>query len=261
MHTTVLPPIDPMAQIESDHRIANNLGLLAALLELDGDTAEDAGARGTAEILFTARRRIYAIANIHRRLYQTDREGMIDLSTYLHDLGDDLRTVCEDAGRRRQLTIHAETRYLSAEYAVSVGILVAELVGNACKHAYADDQPGEVRINLQNRPLGWQLTVEDDGVGFEHSPARTAARLGTHLIDASAVRLGAVYEWQDTKPGTRFVLRRNDIGVRRGSHAARDDAFRQPTITTGRSEVGGTGGSSKGPQTRIDDGPKPAKPA
>ncbi len=231
MHTTVLPPIDAMSQIESDHRIANNLGLLAALLELDGGTAEDAGAPGMAELLHTARRRIYAVANIHRRLYQTDREGWIDLSSYLNDLVDDLRTICQDAGRRRHLSVHAETRYLSAEHAISVGILVAELVGNACKHAYPDDQPGEVRIVLENRPLGWRLTVEDDGVGFAHSPERATARTGAHLIDASATRLGALYVWQDTMPGTRFILWKEETVVRRGSPAPSNDAYRRPIAT------------------------------
>ncbi|MBB4859292.1 two-component sensor histidine kinase [Novosphingobium chloroacetimidivorans] len=224
MHTTALPPIDPMSQMESDHRIANNLGLLAALLELDGGTAEDAGASGMAELLYTARRRIYAVANIHRRLYQTDRVGWIDLARYLNDLGEDLRTVCQDTGRRRHLSISTETRYVSAEHAISVGILVAELVGNACKHAYPDDEAGEVRIALENRALGWQLTVEDDGAGFAHSPVRSAARLGAHLIDASATRLGALYAWQDSMPGTRFTLWKDEAIVSRRSRATADDA-------------------------------------
>ncbi len=234
MHTTVLPPIDPIAQIESDHRIANNLGLLAALLELDGGIAEDAGALKLAEILYTARRRIYAVANIHRRLYQTDREGQIDLASYLHALGDDLRTVCQDTGRRRNLKIHADTHYLSAEHAVSVGILVAELVGNACKHAYPDDHPGEVRVILTSRPSGWQLTVEDDGVGFANSPARTSARVGAHLIDASATRLGAVYVWQDTSPGTRFILWKEEAIVRHGSVVEVGETSHRPSAPPGR---------------------------
>lgn len=253
MHTTVLPPIDPMTQIESDHRIANNLGLLAALLELDGGTAEDAGAPGMAELLHTARRRIYAVANIHRRLYQTDREGWIDLSSYLNDLGDDLRTVCQDTGRRRHLTIHTETRYLSAEHAISVGILVAELVGNSCKHAYPDDQPGEVRIILENRPLGWQLTVEDDGVGFAHSSERAAARVGAHLIDASATRLGALYVWQDTMPGTRFTLWKEEAVVRRGSPRPFNDAYRRPSATADR--AGSTSPTTRRRHTAKSSGP------
>ncbi|MGF7155429.1 sensor histidine kinase [Novosphingobium gossypii] len=206
MHTTVLPPVDAMAQIEADHRIANNLGLLAALLELDSGLAEDAGAVGLAEILHITRRRIYAIANIHRRLHSSNQPGRIDLASYLDDLGADLRLVCQDAGRRRHLSIHAETVHLPAEEATSIGILVAELVSNACKHAYPDDKPGEVRIALLTNATGWQLTVEDDGIGFAHSPSRTEARLGAHLIDAAAAKLGAFYVWQDTAPGTRFTL-------------------------------------------------------
>jgi len=209
-----------MAQIESDHRIANNLGLLAALLELDGGLAEDAGAVGLAEVLCTTRRRIYAVANIHRRLYRTDREGFIEVSSYLADLGHDLRTVCEDTGRRRHLSIYAETLYIPAGDATSLGILVAELVSNACNHAYPGDKPGEVRIALTTDKSGWQLVVEDDGIGFARSPTRTKARLGAHLIDASASKLDALYVWEDTAPGTGFTMQ-----------CRNDDEGQQPTAT------------------------------
>ncbi|MEC3950200.1 sensor histidine kinase [Sphingobium sp. HWE2-09] len=212
MHTSVLPPIDPMGQLESDHRIANNLNLLAALLELDGGLAEDAGAVGLAEVLHITRRRIYAVANVHRRLYSTDRKGFIDLSSYLEDLGHDLRLVCRDAGGRREISIFADTLYLPARDATSIGILIAELVSNACKHAYPEDKPGEVRIALSTSASGWQLTVEDDGFGFAQSAGRTGARLGAHLIDASAAKLEALYLWEDTNPGTRFTLWRTADG-------------------------------------------------
>ncbi|WP_420145173.1 sensor histidine kinase [Sphingobium sp.] len=203
---TVLPPTDVVAHAESDHRIANNLGLLASLLELDSRNAEDAGSPDIARILDVTRRRIYAVANIHRRLCQSDREGFVDLASYLEDLGHDLQIVCQDAGGRRSFSIDAESRYVEAGDAVSVGILVAELVSNACKHAYCEDQPGEIRILLKSRKQGWQLMVEDDGVGFGQSPERSQASIGAYLIDASAANLGAAYVWQDSFPGTRFIL-------------------------------------------------------
>lgn len=203
MQATILPPIDPVAQAESDHRIASNLALRASQVELD---AQIVASTGHAEVLQNTRRRIYAVANIHRRLYHAPDDEFLDLSDYRNDLGDNLRTVCRDAGRRQSLTVVADAIHLKAELAVTIGTLVAARVGNACAHAYARDQAGEVRIGFRVTRTGWQLMVEDDRLGGAQAPPRSAASMGTLLIDATATRLGASYVWQYKMPGTRFTL-------------------------------------------------------
>lgn len=194
------------AHAESDHRIANHLGLLAALMEMDGRTADDAGAPEVAAILESACRRIYAIANVHRRLYHDHEAGMVDLATYLADLVEDLRIICTDLHHHRTLFIRADSFHVEADHAASVGILVAELVSNACKHAYRADQPGEIRVILNASDNGWQLIVEDDGVGLEKAGKSQRLSMGSYLIGSSASKLGAAYLWQECSPGTRFIL-------------------------------------------------------
>jgi nitrate/nitrite-specific signal transduction histidine kinase len=76
--------------------------------------------------------------------------------------------------------------------AVSMGILINELVSNACKYAYADGEAGEVRVRFEGDGAhSFTLTVEDDGSGFDASHPPTGTGLGSQIIRIMAESLGA----------------------------------------------------------------------
>lgn len=205
----------PHPAAEMNHRIANNLALLAAMIEIDSRAVVDPQAIGVLE---AARRRIHAIAGVHRRLYRTDSTEHVDLADFLEELAVELRGVCESAGNDRRLTLETQSVMMVVDHAVAVGLLVAELVSNACKRAYPNCAPGEVRI-LQSASRGgaWTLIVEDDGYGFDRSNERVDVGLGSRLIATTVRRLGATSRWEDSAPGTRFIIagqaRASGLGV------------------------------------------------
>ena len=197
-----IAPAQLFSAAEMNHRIANNLALLAALVDLDGRLVSDPAA---ISVLEATRRRIHAIAGVHRRLYRSQAGDAVDLCAFLGEFSADLRTMCEDVGGNRRLFFDGTAMTVPLEYAVAVGLLVAELVSNACKYAYPGDTRGDIRIIQRAWGLrGWTLIVEDDGVGFT---ALAAPGLGSQLIHATAKWLGASYEWRDAHPGTRFTMR------------------------------------------------------
>lgn len=200
---------------ETNHRIANNLALLTSLVRLDGLSVLDPQAR---TILETTRRRIHAIASLHRRLYRAGGRDSVDLGAFLTELGDDLRAICEDAGRRRRLTFEAAHIFVTEQDAAAIGILVAELVSNACKHAYAEHEQGAIRVMLAaSRSGAWTLTVEDDGRGLHGTrPDETRPGLGSFLVSTTAKRLEAGYLWENAQPGTRFVMWSNRAALSHG---------------------------------------------
>jgi len=198
-------PFPPHATTEMNHRIANNLTLLATMIESDSRQVTDPMAM---VVLDAARRRIHAIANVHRRLYKIEAWDNLDLLDFLEDLARDLRSLCEGAGSNRKLTVAGESVPVSAEQAVAIGILVAELVTNACKHAYPTSVSGEIRIELMVAgQVGWYLSVEDDGSGYAPAQSDAPRGVGSRVIEAAIARLGASCSWEDNRPGTRFVMR------------------------------------------------------
>jgi two-component sensor histidine kinase len=106
------------------------------------------------------------------------------------------------------LTLKAAPIRLPTDAAVSLGVVVAELVTNACKYAYADGQAGEVRVMFgQDGVEGdYQLVVEDDGPGFAPSEPAQGTGLGRTVISAMARNLNAKIVFDPDHKGARAVL-------------------------------------------------------
>ncbi len=126
------------------------------------------------------------------------------LSTLLHELEDTWST--PDAPRR--LVLSSELLRLHTDKAVSVGVIVNELVTNACKYAYGSEGGGEVRVSLnQDGPAHLLLRVEDDGVGMKGATSARGTGLGGKIIGAMAASLKSAVNYDEAGPGVRASLR------------------------------------------------------
>jgi two-component sensor histidine kinase len=187
---------------EVNHRVANSLQVVASLLDLQRDALKGTVAR---DALVETKARIMAVASVHRRLFATDQVGRVDLRAYLESLATELATTLDSDGRRLKL-IGVEVS-VDAAKAVSAGILVAELVTNAFKYAYAPGIPGEVRIRLHSIPEGVRLSVEDDGVGFAAPGAGVRGTgLGMRIVRAMAATLDGTVDMGPIGGGARVTL-------------------------------------------------------
>lgn len=190
---------------EVNHRVANSLQLVTAMVRLQSNSLADPGARG---VLANTERRIEAIAQVHRSLYASDDASGIDMKDYLQALVDELGEAWASDSPKRSLSLSAESIRLAADRAVSLGVIVNELVSNAFKYAYGPTSPGEVRVTLA-RDAGdaFVLAVEDDGVGLGAMPQTQGSGLGSRLIGAMAKSLRGAVEYDSAGHGVRATLR------------------------------------------------------
>jgi len=199
--TTVLPPLaEQNIADEANHRIANSLQLLVTLVSIESSLIADPT---SLAVLDAIKRRIRAIGAVHRLLYRIGR-GAIDLATYLEQLGYELEAACADPQRGRHVFVDAASILVPAEHAVALGVLVAELVANACKYAYPQGQEGSIWIALRSQPGGYCLEVSDRGSGLSGNLAGSG--FGTLLVGAMVQRLGGTCRCRETRQGTHFVL-------------------------------------------------------
>jgi two-component sensor histidine kinase len=187
---------------ESDHRIANNLQLLMAMIAAERrDIADPQGALALDRMLG----RIGAIAGVHRQLTRPEAAAgaMVEIGGYLQALVRQIESGCCDVVGGRRLTVAADTAPVPARMAAAIGLIASECVLNACKYAYPVGAPGEVRIDLRLASAqALRLTIEDDGVGAEGE----GGGFGTRLVDMLAGRIGGALLREATRPGTRIVL-------------------------------------------------------
>ena len=188
---------------EVNHRVANSLQVVSAMVRLQASALTDLTARGALE---DTQRRIDAIAQVHRRLYTASDAESVDVQDYLRALIDELAETLSSEAAPRRLHLNAAPLRLPTDRAVSLGVIVTELVTNACKYAYPTGG-GDVRVGLRHAADAFELVVEDDGCGMAVGQAPRGTGLGQKLIRAMAQSLQATFAYDPSHPGVRATLR------------------------------------------------------
>ena len=192
-----------MLMQEVNHRVGNSLQLVAAFLHMQSARATDE----TRAALTEANRRVLAIAQVHRRLYSSDDVSVVALHHYLSGLVDDIRQSADGEAAASQVALEADVVEIDPDRAVSLGVIVTELVINAMKYAYPSGV-GPIRISLKRHGRDeCHLAVEDDGIGMADRATARRTGIGTSIISAMASKLGAEVSYGPANPGTRALVR------------------------------------------------------
>ena len=112
-----------------------------------------------------------------------------------------------DDGRDHAIRLRAAPVRLSTDKAVSVGVVVTELVTNAYKYAYPAGTSGEIRVAVDREGSdNVLLAVEDDGIGWTGEGEIRGTGLGSRIVRAMATNLRSALSYVPGCPGTRAVL-------------------------------------------------------
>jgi two-component sensor histidine kinase len=188
---------------EVNHRVANSLAMVSALVRLQANGLKDQVAK---DALNETQGRIDAISAVHKSLYSSDDARVVDLEQYLSGLLTKVETSMRSEGHGASLRFHLEPLKLKPDSSVNLGVIVTEWVTNAFKYAYPD-RAGEVRVYLKRLSEdSAQLVVEDDGVGRGVEGAPKGSGLGTRIVNAMARTIGAEVEYIARHPGTEARL-------------------------------------------------------
>jgi len=175
---------------EMQHRIVNSLQIIASILMLK---ARAVTSEETREHLKDAHRRVMSVAAVQQHLHSSGRAEMIEIGPYLSKLTASLAESMIGESRPAKLEVTSDKGALHSADAVSLGLIVTELVINALKYAFPDPAvAGVVTISFEVNAADWKLTVSDNGVGrpaYAFVPAKGG--LGTSLVAALAHQLDA----------------------------------------------------------------------
>ncbi|THD37912.1 MAG: sensor histidine kinase [Sphingomonas sp.] len=190
---------------EFEHRVKNNFAIVAGMLDIQ---RRRVGEGAAADALSAAMMRVDSIARAHRHLYRGAQGGEVNVKDYL----DDLCATLSDALLLRggvTLACDADPALIERDHAVSIGLILNELVTNAAKHAFGGRESGSIAVSWKRRAEGgWRLTVADDGVGMPPGPktARRDGGLGQRLIEAFAHQVGGTLTTASDEQGTRVTM-------------------------------------------------------
>lgn len=197
---------------EAHHRIANQLAVLAAMIEVQAVSfrrgADVVPKETVLSLLVDTAARITGMARVHRRLIDLPRGEDTDLSSLLIE-------GCLELANSMALgeRVHFKHRLSSecrvgADEAAVLSLLVGEIVMNAIKYAHPTGIPVEISLSCATTQDGRPaIEIGDDGIGLPEGfdEARDGGA-GFKIIRALAENIGAELKIQSDDLGLSFRI-------------------------------------------------------
>lgn len=170
---------------EINHRVKNNLSMLSSLLYLKEKKVSNIE---TIDTLREMRSRIQSISLIHETLYQHEAKAKVHFHIYLTQLTDQIKDIYEGMHNSEvEININCIGLWLEISNAVTLAMIINELITNSYKHAFKSVSSPKIKITYI--PDSHTLEYADNGPGFES--AQSPGEHGTSLVSIFSQQLNA----------------------------------------------------------------------
>ena len=187
---------------EMNHRVKNSLAIVSSMLNLQ---SRDVGDAELTSQLSEASHRVAAIAKAHDQLSRSPDVERMDIGEYITEICKDL----DASVAHCEVRTEAESGIsIQTDRAISLALIVNELITNAVKYAYQGRSDGKIWIKIFRQGDGaFVTTVRDEGSGLpaDFDPGK-ARGLGMRIISLFAKGLNATISVMPRAPGTEFSL-------------------------------------------------------
>ena len=207
---------DTVSSVEINHRVANNLALVVALVRLHRTRLAREGRSMTAgeasAFLDEVAARIDTVARLHRLLSEKPETETVDCAAYLQELCDTLGWSLPPDGAVEFSSgpDGAQDGYMvSPDQLLPLALIVTEAVTNAIKYAHPTGIPVKIRVGCRREDGGALVVeVEDDGVGLpEGFQPELEGGLGFHAMRMLAQQIAAELAFESSPLGLRCTAR------------------------------------------------------
>lgn len=191
---------------EVQHRVANSLQIIASILLLK---ARAVTSDETRHHLQDAHRRVMSVAAVQQHLHASEGIDEIEVRGYLTTLCESLGASMIGEGRPIAIVTTADRGMIDSARAVSIGLIVTELLINAVKYAFPEPRDdATIRVVYEISGPDWKLTVADNGVGKSSDDAKPVSGLGTAIVRALVKQLDAHMETGNSSSGMSISIAR-----------------------------------------------------
>ena len=145
--------------------------------------------------------RIVAFGNLHRVLVVGVAPGRTSVQSYIERLCKALsEALLKPLGIRCEVS--ADAGALPSERCERLGLVIAELVTNAAKHAFRGRTHGLIRVELISRANFLVCTISDNGIGAEMASPDAGSKILEQLVRA----LDGILVRRSGRGGTSIVV-------------------------------------------------------
>lgn len=174
---------------ESHHRIKNNLQVVSSLLKMQSKNVSSAEGK---DALLEAYHRIQTIAMLHQKLQGSQSFKTVNTKEFIDQLIEAIKRSLLTNESNITFEQNIESTEITTDVAISLGLMINELVTNAVKYAFDTNLKGKVEINLKLSTDHLHLRISDSGKGFPIDfTFETLNSLGYKIVRSMATKLKA----------------------------------------------------------------------
>ena len=190
---------------ELQHRVGNSLQIIAAIILMKSRMATS---EETRQQLQDAHKRVMSVATVQQHLRVSGAIGPVAMAPYLSKLCESLKTSMIGDYLPTTLQVTSDQGSISSREAVSIGLIVTELILNALKHAFPNNKTDrQIAVGFSIIGNNWKLSVADNGIGAPVGVfAQKKSGLGTSIINALAQQLEARVDVLSGPQGTTVLV-------------------------------------------------------
>lgn len=183
---------------EIHHRVKNNLQIISSLLKLQSNSIDD---DDYLEKIKVSHNRIQSIARVHEQLYNSENLAEINVDDYIKNLIQDILQSYDSNSGAIDWGCDCHDLTLNLNKAIPFALIINELISNAYKHAFSDQENGKINIELiMGKNNQYTLTVMDDGKGLpDNFNLHTISSLGLQLVHNLVKQLKGTITWYNDK--------------------------------------------------------------
>ena len=187
---------------EIHHRVKNNLQTVASLLRLQMRKGIPKESKSYFEDTLN---RVFSISSVYELILANENAEDDDV-----DIVKLTKKVCStmvsnELNNKVNLIIRSNGNRIltSSRKAVSIALIVNELVQNSLKHAFPDDTNGAIVVNFYSTTDSLELHISDNGVGIK----KTKSSLGLEIVRNLVVNdLNGEFKYVPEDKGTHAAI-------------------------------------------------------
>jgi PAS domain S-box-containing protein len=163
------------------HRTKNNMQVISAMLSMQARTSESEIVKTTFKEII---HKIKTMSLVHQKLYEAHDLSNISLKSYIEDLVNMLVQSYRTQSLNININLELEDANVLIDTAIPLGLVLNEMISNIFKHAFPNNEKGEVLLRTfldNNNEIN--LILEDNGIGStKNIDAESVKSMGLHTI-------------------------------------------------------------------------------
>jgi len=188
--------------MEVHHRVKNNIAAIEGFLTLQDEAANNPEAKSAIKSAIT---RVQSMRILYDKLLLSKDLHEVSMKDYIEDLIDSLHDLFD---KKDNIIIEKQISdfCILSKQAVTIGIIINELLTNVYKYAFKDREGGTVSVLIKKDGNTATLIIHDNGIGIDDRiKADISTGFGLTIVKMLAEQLNGTYNIVNEN-GTKSVV-------------------------------------------------------